>query len=186
MVSVNHVRETENGLDNVTGLDKILQSVQKDVFKYLSKIWNGPIHGSGRVYRNPKDGDIIPERWNGKGYEEVYFDDSYSASFFFIDNSTQETTDGLVFEAKVKLVVLLNLNKIKTPSVERLDEEARQEVVSYLRGIEEGRFRITGLDKGVDAVFAGFDRSRIRLTDMHPKHTFAVRMNVYYEIDQCT
>ena len=180
MVSVIHKRETP------TGLDKTLQSVQKDLYNYLLQKWNGPIQASGRVYRNPRNGDVVPERWNGKGYEEVYFDDSYSASFFFIDDSTHDSADGLVFAAKVKLVVLIDLNKIKAPSPERLDEEARKEVVSYLRDITDGRYIITGLQKGVDTVFAGFDKSKIRLTDMHPKHTFAVQMTVYYELDECT
>ena len=182
MVSVNHLRTTPEGLD-IT-----LQSIQKDLYNYLSEKWSGgPLQGSGRVYRNPKEGNTVPERWNGKGYEDVYFDDSYAASFFFIDDTTHESTDGMVFMAKVKLAFLVNLDKIKTIlSAERLDEQARHDVISYLRTISDGRYTITGIQKGVDAVFAGFDKSRIQLTDMHPKHTFCINLNVFYYTDQCT
>lgn len=179
MVSVNHTKAS------VIGLDVAIQDIQTELYDFLTKKWGGAIQGFGRVYRTPKDGKIIPEWYNGKEYEAVYYNDNYACNFFFIDDQTHETKDGVVFEAKVKIAFMLNLEQTRPIAGQRSDEEVHNDVVKFLNNTKDGRFDIYRIQKTIDSVFYGFDSSLIWRNDMQPKHVFSVGLKLYYNLTNC-
>jgi len=44
-------------------------------------------------------------------------------------------------------------------------------------------FRITGFEEGIDKVFKGFNIEKIKLTNMHPYHVFAITGKLKYKIN---
>lgn len=178
MVDKNHIKV------NPVGLDKVIQEMQVSLYEYLSVKWSGAFQGFGRVYRNAQDNETpVPEWFNGLDYTDVYFDDVYACNMFFTDDQTHETKDGVIFESKVKVSFMMDLTKILPGYPHRPDEEAHKTVVGFLNQKDFGE--ITAIADGIDAVFLGWDKRGIKFADMHPYHTFCVKMNINYDITEC-
>lgn len=175
MVSTNHVKTAP------VGLDKVLQDIQIGLYGFLPTVWSGALQGFGRAHRSPTDIDVpVPQWFNGIDYTDVRFDDMYAANFFYTEDKTHETTDGVVYEAKVKLCFMVNLEGILPGFGHSPDEEARLPIVQYLNENAGGMYDITSIAKGIEAVFLGWDTRNVKYLDLHPYHTFCVKMNVYY------
>lgn len=181
MVSVNHIKP------DPVGIDEAIQDIQKELYTFLGVKWQGAIQGFGRVHRNQQAWQsVVPQWYVGAGdYKDVYYDDNFAGNFFFIEDQTHETPDETVFNAKVKLAFMINLDKVLPGFPDRPDERARVQVATFLRDIARGRYVITGVQKGIDAVFLGFEKDRIHGADTHPKHTFCVRMTLTYYMNDC-
>lgn len=178
MVSVNHIKT------NPVGLDVAIQELQTGLYSYLTTKWQGAFQGFGRVYRNAKDNETpVPEWFNGVDYTPVYYDDRYAVNMFFTDDQTHETKDGFMYEAKVKVSFMMDLTKVLPNFTHRPDEETRKFVVGWLN--QNTDYQITAIAKGIDAVFLGWDKRGIKFNDMHPYHTFCVKMNVMYHLTEC-
>lgn len=178
MVNTNHIKV------NPVGLDAIIQDLQVGLYEYLTARWSGAFQGFGRVYRNAKDNETpVPEWFNGVDYTPVYFDDNFACNMFFTEDQTHETTDGVIFEAKVKVSFMMDLTKVLPGSLHRPDEEAHKAVVGYLNQLGIGE--ITAIADGIDAVFLGWDKRGIKFNDFHPYHTFCVKMNLPYYLTEC-
>ena len=191
---MNNIRE------NLFGLDKTIQSVQKDLYNELAKVWAGDIEGYGRVYKNLENttDDIpkyyksskifIPEWYNAskKDYEDLYYNDNKSASFCFLTSDRDDTEDSLKYTTRTKVAFMVDLSKIYLDENERLDERAHRDVVEILRNFSFNKYQITGIEKGVDFVFNGYSTMNIRFDDMHPQHCFSVNLDLeYYLTDKC-
>lgn len=180
MVSTNHIKT------NPVGLDFVIQEMQVGLFDFLTTNWSGLIQGFGRVYRNAEDIESpVPEWFNGIDYTPVYYDDQWACNLFFMDDQTHETKDGFLFEAKVKVALMMDLDKVLPNFAHRPDSEAQKAVVGWLNQNSIGNGEITAIAKGIDAVFLGWDKRGIKFNDMHPYHTFCVKMNVQYYLDEC-
>lgn len=166
------------------GLDSVLQPLQLEVFDFVQAKWSGNIKSYGRVYRNERTwGSKVPEWYTADGdYDPVYYDDKYSTNFFFLDDETHETEDGMMFNAKVKLIFMVNLQELLPSIPHRADEEVKNDIVGFLNRASNGRFTITAFQKGIEPVFLGLDKDKIMSNDIHPKHVFSVRMTVNYYI----
>jgi len=177
-----------NTRGHIVGIDKVIEPVKQDMYDFLKTTWAGDIQGYGRVYRNENDGESpVPEWFNSeKGeYEPVYYNDKFAANFFFIDDQTHETTDEFMFDAKIKVVVMADLKRIYPQYEERVDEEAMNTVLKHLRANSYGRYKVTGVVKTVDAVFLGFDRSNIKFNNFGKYITFAIKLTLWYDTDNC-
>ena len=172
-------------LTSTLGIDKVIQSIQVDLYDQLS--WSGTVDGYGRIYRNTKDDVVIPEYYQGDNeYKEVYYDDKNSCNFMFVTDEKSTTEDETLFSNETKVVFMVDLSKILPGETHRADETAHRDVIQILRSIAYGRYSITGIDTGIGNVFNGFETSKIKFHDIQPLHCFSVNLKLsYYLTDKC-
>lgn len=175
---MNHTR------DNAVAIDSDIQKIQTDFYEALELRWpNKKLEGYGRVYKN---GDIPEWYTDQKGYQDVFLDDNIDASFSFLSSEESATEDEYYFTNDVKVVVIVNLEKLFGSGEGRNDKMAERDAVELLRTISRKRYQITGTETGLDRIYSGYDISNITRDDLHPFHIFAVNMNLRYQIkDKC-
>jgi len=174
--------------EEIFGIDKTIQAVQSSLYEYLASIWQGSVYGYGRAYKNVgAQGTVKPELYVGGGdYKDVFLDDRKSASFFFLQGDSDNTSDDLLFTSDVKVIVMVNLDKIYEKKGERNDARAESDVIKALREFEMGRYTINRTQRGLRNVFSGMDIESIKFSDIHPYYCFSVDLDLeYYTTDNC-
>ncbi|RKS00418.1 hypothetical protein [Flavobacterium sp. 102] len=106
--------------------------------------------------------------------KEVYYDSKKApgGNVFFIVSDEDTTKDGVLFEAKVKVVFMLNLEKLISGKTYWPDAEIQETCLKLLKRI--GTIDPTGIERGIENVFKGFDITNIRLNGIQPYHTFSI------------
>lgn len=137
-----------------------------------------------RAYRNEDNqdtaGQIVEVYDTDNEYKDVFNDDNFSAtSFFLIDENIG--TDGHLYNTDISIIFQINLAETYPNITHRADEEAHKEVLLKLEENPWDSYSITGLITGISNVYSALNLGKIRYTDMHPKHVFMVNMNVQYE-----
>lgn len=194
MSSVNNI------LSQPIGIDSTIQTFQADLYSQLASVWSGDIAGYGKVYKNRhstreaipewyRSSKIyIPEWYNAikKDYEDVYYDDNYGAVFCFLIDDRDTTNDSIVYTSTVKIVFMVDLNKIYPDDDERVDEKAHRDVIEICRNYSYNNFQVTGIQRGIETIFSGYTTTSIKFDDTHPLHCFAVVTELEYELtDKC-
>lgn len=189
-----------NLLATPIGIDETIQSIQVDLYNQLALVWSGDIDGYGRVEKNPENVGteipsyyqtskiVIPEWYNAlkKDYEEVYYNDNKSCVFCFLTADTDDTTDSIVYNTKVKVVFMVDLSKIYPSDTERLTSKAHRDAVEILRNWSFNKFEIKGIERRIEIIFREYTTDKIKFNDMHPLHCFAVKIDLhYYLTDKC-
>jgi hypothetical protein len=189
-----------NLLATPIGIDETIQSIQVDLYNQLALVWNGDIEGYGRVEKNPENVGteipsyyqtskiVIPEWYNSlkKDYEEVYYNDNKSCVFCFLTADTDDTTDSIVYNSKVKVVFMVDLSKIYPSDTERLTSKAHRDAVEILRNWSFNKFEVKGIERRIEIIFREYTTDKIKFNDMHPLHCFAVKIDLqYYLTDKC-
>ena len=182
-----------NVINNAIGIDAVIESIKNTLYDSLIVDWKTvEIDAYGRVYRNvhrteERPDSIIPEWYiSNNEYRDVFYNDRFDCVFTFIDSEEHTTEDEVVFTSDVKVVFMLDLNKIYCDSNSREDMNAQNKVVEILRENAFNRFSITGITKGIKNVFRGFDTGNIKLIDTHPYHCFSVNIKLsYYLTEKC-
>lgn len=179
-----------NILTSPLGIDAEIQSVQTDLYTLLIARWVDSLDAYGRVYKNKdeNDGTVYPQYINkDKSKSDVYYNDDFAGTFFFIDSDSSESEDGFLFTSDVKCVFMVNLKKILPSSVDRADSEAQRDVIEFLRELSPGKFDIVEIQKGISNVFSGFNQEKIKDSDIQPFHCFSVNIKLSYNInDKCS
>lgn len=173
---------------NTIGIDSAIQRVQVLLYDTLIGDWVDKIDGYGRVYKNPnKLGGFVPEFYRAKNeYIQSFYNDNMAVTFFFVDSDDSPSEDENVFTNDVKCIFMVNLAKIFPTDVERSDVEAQRDVVSLLQQNAFGEYIITGVNKGIENIMSEFGTERIKFSDIHPYHSFAVTLNLsYYITEKC-
>lgn len=167
------------------GIDISIQKMQSYLYDALLTKWNlsdSSLNGYGRAYRNATQDGYTPEVYVGNNeYNEVYYDDRLSGSYFFgIGEEIKNTTKAVT--ADVFIIFMVNLDKVK-PGSNRNDEEVHIDVQTLVTRLFYG-FTFTGLVTGIDNVFkdySGWKRSKgIKFTDTHPQHCFRLNFKLIY------
>lgn len=161
-------------------IDTVIQTIQTALYETLVPIW-GEFEAYGRVYKNERDGNTVPEVWrrDTNNYHEVYYNNTASAHMFFIDGDTHTTKDGMVFTTTLKICFMVDLRRIKNQT-ERVDADVQRDVVAAIRNNMFQDFEITEVEKRVENVFRGFDNTGIQHNDLQPLHVFSVNGNLNY------
>lgn len=163
------------------GVDKVITSLQGELYDILDANWAGTINGYGRVYRNKQNGSYVPEWYKGgREYVPVYYDDNFAGNFFFIVSDSHDTRDEHIFSVKVKCAFMLNLNSILPDQSERADALVHAQVVKELRKLADERYEVLGIETGIENVFNGFKTEAIGFQDMQPRHAFAIHLKLAY------
>ena len=175
------------------GIDAAVKRIQSELYSELISRWSltgnpsTKINGYGRVYKNPKNFNKVPEAYVGKReYEDVFYDDRANANFFFLVSDDSASTDEMVFTNSTKVVFCLNLEKCISGN-DRMDALAHKDAVEILRNISSsGRYIIEGYETGLENIFSGYSTSGIKYDDLQPYHCFAVNIKLnYYLNDKC-
>lgn len=189
-----------NTLTSPIGIDEAIQDFQTDLYAELGSVWSGNIAGYGKVYKNRhatreeipewyRSSKIyFPEWYNAekKDYENVYYDDNYGAVFCFLIDDRDTTNDSVVYTSTVKIVFMVDLEKIYPDDEERVDEKAHRDVIEICRNFSYRAFRVTGIQRGIETIFTGYTTGEIKFDDTHPLHCFAVVTELeYFLTDKC-
>lgn len=175
-----------NTVTTTVGIDTAIKSLQTTIYDALTVAWGGNIDSYGRVYRNmTNDGSVNP-RWffGSKDYTDVYYNDEFSCVFCFIDSENHTTQDEFVYESDVRVVFMVDLERIMPTETDRGDMEAQLDVVNIIKRSYDGNYKVKGIVKGLRNVFKGFDTSNIKFTDMQPYHCFGIDLKLYYYITE--
>ena len=171
-----------NLLSETHNLDSLIQELQTKLYNYLVVQWGtDKIDAYGRIYKNEKNQMIVPEVFDVSlnGYKEVLYNGQ--SCFFFIDDDNHVCEDeDHEFTTNVKICFMLNLSDLKA-STERVDSDVKRDVVTFLTD-NDYHFKLKGYEKGLDNVLNGFNTEKIKQSDIHPYHVFAIETAFSYSI----
>lgn len=169
------------------GIDNKIQIIQNALNAHLGF---AGVDFYGRVQKVlSKDGkSFVPEVYvSNSERKEVFYDDKNApgGNVFFVDSDDHSTKDGKLFVAKVKIVFMLNLNKLFKQEDDqfvketyRADAEVQDICMKLINRIKA--LEITGLEKGLKNVLKDFNIENIKLNDMQPYHIFSINGELKY------
>jgi len=174
------------------GVDKAIAAFQ-DYLYSTAKIGGVLIsdwESYDRVYKNPKaarGSALIPEHFTGgKDYQEVFYNDNFSLTSFFIMDEDSEFENGQMI-ADVSLIFQANLDELYPTIAHRADEELRNLFIHLSQKYYSfDSFQFINLETTIDSVYREFEREQIRLEDMSEKHCFRLNYEVRYTPECCT
>ena len=160
------------------GIDKKLKAVQTSLNSQLSKLWLGTIEVYGKIEPTKRNDKIIPEVYvSGTEYREIFVNDRVTATIGFIVKD-RAVANNLV-TAKIDIVFTVDLKKAYGVSL-REDEKA---IIQAKKAVEKSMLcgAITKINTGIDDVFKGFDRERVKHRDMQPWLVFSLETEITYD-----
>lgn len=175
---------------NPVALDAAIAKHQDALWSTI-KIGGSPIvnwESYDRVYKNyKKSTGLIPEHFTGgKDYKEVFYNDNFDLTSFYIadDSSDLSSGDGVT---TVSLIVQANLSNLYPAIAHRADEELRN-LFTYASNIywNYDSFALQEIETSIDRVYREFYQNNIRLDDMSEKHCFRMNFTVKYTPECCT
>jgi hypothetical protein len=174
-----------NTITTTVGIDTVIQTIQTDLYNNLILKWVDDIDGYGRVYKNTNEHNkIVPEWYIGNNeYKDSFYNDQFSCNYMFSDNDKHTTEDGILFNADVKCIFMVDLSRILTTYTSRADVKAQKDVVEILRKSSLVG-KIKEIEKGVRNVFRDFDIESLNFTDTHPYHCFSVNIELAYYMEE--
>lgn len=163
------------------GIDAKIKFIQDALHGHLG-FSNVDFYGRVQKSLNKDSKTYIPEVHVSKTErKEVYYDDAIApgGNVFFVEEDDKHTTkDGVVFVAKVKIVFMLNLDKLYPNANNRADTEVQDHCLKLIRRLKV--LDITGVEKGVSNVLKGFNIENVKLNDMQPYHIFSINGDLKY------
>jgi hypothetical protein len=162
------------------GIDKKLLDLQNALSSHLGFL-NVDFYGRVQKTLNKDGKSFVPEvHISNSERKEVYYDDRNApgGNVFFVDSEEHTTKDGKLFSSKIKVVFMLNLDKLYQDKNYRADVEVQEHCVKLINKLRI--FDVTGIEKGLSNVLKGFNIEGIKKNDLQPYHTFAVVGNLNY------
>lgn len=163
------------------GIDAKIKFIQDALHGHLG-FSNVDFYGRVQKSLNKDSKTYIPEVHVSKTErKEVYYDDAIApgGNVFFVEEDDKHTTkDGVVFVAKVKIVFMLNLDKVYPNANNRADTEVQDHCLKLVRRLKI--LDITAVEKGVSNVLKGFNIENVKLNDMQPYHIFSINGELKY------
>ena len=137
-----------------------------------------------RANKNETENGIKPELFtgNGKDYVDVYMDDKFTVTSFFLVPDNIPSVDGMR-TANISIIFQANLDKLYTTAPHRFDAEMHNQIENILTGLD-GRFSFIDTHISLDDVYAGLDTEQVRLNDTHPCHVVRFEIEANY-IPEC-
>ena len=165
--------------NNPVGIDLRIDKLQNFLYNKLAWVNYESYH---RAYKNQKENSLIPEVYTANGdYKEVYFNDNYNATSFFLvdDNRTIEDVSATV---GVSLIYQVKLDALYPSVSHRADEEVVNEVTNWINLNNKG-FDLTNVITGIANVYSGLNLELPKNTDM--SNFFVCRFDMNVKYDNC-
>lgn len=164
-----------------TGIDARVKQIQNALFNHLG-FTNVDFYGCVLKSLNKDSKTIVPEFYHDfPRKREVYYDGKTAAggNVFFIDSDEHKELKGGLFQSNVKIVFMLNLEKLFPEKQYRASSEVQENCIKLVKKL--GCFSSSLiLEKGLENVLKGFDTSKIKLNDMQPYHIFSINGSLEY------
>ena len=142
----------------------------------------------GRVQKViSKDGKkLVPEvHISNSERKEVFYDDvkAPGGNVFFVVSDDDKSKNGVLFTAEVKIVFMLNLNKLEVSKDKpyRADTEIQHHCMTLIKRL--GYLDIKTLQRGLKNILSEFDTSGIVKNDLQPHHTFSINGEIKYNFN---
>lgn len=162
---------------NPVGIDKMIDRIQERLYNRLG--WSN-YESYHRVYVNETENGLVPEKFeSGKDYKEVFFDDKYDATSYFVVTSPVSIDEKAAYP--VSIYFQCKLDALYPTVTHRADEEAHYDVLRVLSNNFK-RIEITSQITGIGNVYSGWRQDQIQFTDMHPFHVFRIDMIINMEL----
>lgn len=163
------------------GIDVPITRIQNSIWPDLSISWgNVDVYGRAYLKRTKKNTSVEAYYKDGE-YRPLMH--SEGNKIFFLQSEESTSLGGNRFRCDVWAVAILNLDKAKSGFEQRADEAAKEDLLSSLRRAVGGK-RITSILTGTENLKRVskdlFKYGSFNLTDIHPYHTFMVRMSIDY------
>lgn len=115
------------------GIDIVIDGLQEELYTGLTaKGWTD-YESYPRTYKNETKEGLIPETYTDKGeYKEVYFDDKFNATSFWIAEDVKTQDNDPRFKVNIKVIFQVKLNKLYPTITHRADEEMHKDISSIL------------------------------------------------------
>lgn len=137
-----------------------------------------------RVFRNIKDGELIPEIYTDTNeYQEVLFDDYLSALCWFDVSDTTDSYELGQINQNVGVFFAVNLSDLYPTLSHRAVEEAHLSVQKIILK-RAAEWEITGISTGL-AAYGDFATDSLKFQNMQPWHTFRFDCNLRFFLNNC-
>ena len=164
---MNHLKE------NSVGIDIEIERLQ--IFLYdniCKKFCLDDFNGYGRVYKNKRNGLIIPEYYeSNRDYREVLLDDRISGTMFF-NTDSEATINGTLNTQDCEIIFTFNLNSLLFKDG-RDDEYIRQYIILLLNQFDAREEQKT-ITTGLENVYRDFNGVAKYFYDMQDYHHFKI------------
>jgi len=165
------------------GIDHKIKLIQNALHLHLGFVG---VDFYGRVQKVlAKDGkSFVPEvHISSKERKGVFYDDRNApgGNVFFIDDDQHTSKNGVQFTAKVKIVFMLNLDKLFSATTYRADSEVQDKCIKLVEKIKA--LEVSGIEKGLKNVLKDFNFDNIKLNDTQPYHTFSITGDLKYSFN---
>lgn len=168
-------------IDNPIGIDRPIQIMQQ---LFVANLWTSfTCSFNHRVFRNEKDGKLIPELLidSTKEYKEVLFDDRYDVLSWFDVSDRSNSVDGTQLSQEVGIFFAVNLKKLYPTLAHRAVEEAHRDALMQIKK-RPIVFEVISLETG-EAAYGRFSTDNLTKYNMQPYHTFRYNCNVKYSFN---
>ena len=150
--------------------------IEELISKFTSNLWTGfdTIY-RGRIQRNERDGDVIPEWFNPdtNEYEDILLNDKVDATVFVDVQPEEDYTSR--FSANVAICFAINIKTLYPSVTERATEYAHADAMSV---IKKTKFKPNKLIRGLDAFK---DYKLVKQTDnMNQFYLFKIEATIVY------
>lgn len=166
------------------GIDIPVDRIQRALYTQL--VTNGPwqeYESYHRAYQNETENGLRPEVFTSNNdYKEVFMDDTFNVTSFFITDQTRDIQVETEFRSEVSIIFQVQLSKLLTLVPHRADEEFNNQVSNVLRDLGDG-IEYLGLEQGISNVFSEFDQEEIQWDDMQPYYVVRFNLSVPYSYD---
>lgn len=182
---------------NPVEIDIPIQKLQQFLYNSLKTIWgvsDTEFDCYGRCYRNQVDKGYVPEVFVGTStegqttYKEAFFDDTINKSISFFHVADSLKYEKGTSKARVCLLVISNIQRLKPLIAHRADAEVRKDVEALLQ-LRKYEFEMVEIVTGFKNVFSEFDGwlkpGMVTFGDIHPLHCFRVNMDLIYDLNDC-
>lgn len=173
------------------GIDTSIDKVQSKIYDYLTSVSGWADYESyPRAYKNPSDGNVIPEHYTEENeYIELLFDDKFNVTSFFMvdDTATSSGNDQQVFNQSISMIFQAVLPNLFPNVSHRADAEMHDDIFKAFDVISK---EITQVVTGVDNVYRDLTlrdqlRSKVNLTDMSDLHVVRFDFDINYSYNEC-
>ena len=176
---MNHLLTTPHGIDIP------IQKAQTAIYDGLLSEWGDiGLKGYGRVYKNVKDDEVIPEYFkSNKDYSGNLI--SRESKFFFTKSASSEHQGrGYEYSSSVNIYFIIDLSKARPSITHRADQEVQSDILWMLEvsGLEVKAI----VDTGSEDVFSEFRGAvdKAKFDDMQPFHVFRCECGIIYDLNK--
>lgn len=163
------------------GIDIVVNEIQTELQELSWVTAKNGYENMPRAYKNETSNGRVPELYLNNGeYKEVFYNDEFSAtSFFMADSVFLANTGGSGkrnYDPTLNIIFQLDLKQCYPSIAHRADEEAHREVILLLENMPY-TYRVNQVVVGISEVYEDLRITQVNFDDMHPAHVFKVQIN---------